>query len=199
MLVHMKYMLPASFLATLLLAALCLVAQPRIGIQVGLGLSMPRVTQVQNPGYEWSAESKSGFVFGVFSQFPLAKNLIFRPALQFANKGYRERQDGQSFSIPAQHGYFELPLSFVYASRPDGNGLLLGGGPTVGFTSNSDYQYRPVKSLDAGAHILLGYQTPLGFSANLSYTHGFVNVSAFPDQTPDMKNRFAAFTIGYLF
>lgn len=199
MLVHMKYMLPASFMATLLLAALCMAAQPRIGVQVGVGLSMPRITPMQNPGYEWSAENKSGFVGGIFSQFPLTKNLIFRPALQFANKGFRERQAGQSYRIPVHLGYFELPLSFVYTSLPDGNGFLLGGGPTIGFSSDRDYQYIPTKSLDAGAHILLGYQTPLGFSANLTYTHGFVNVSASPDRAPDMKNRFAALTVGYLF
>lgn len=166
---------------------------------MGAGLSMPQITTVQSPGYEWSAENKSGFVGGIFSQFPLTKNLIFRPAIQFANKGFRENQPGQSYRIHVQHGYFEIPLSFVYASLPEGNGFLFGGGPTIGFGSDREYQYIPTKSIDAGAHILLGYQMPLGFSANLTYTHGFVNVSEFADRAAVIKNRFAALTVGYLF
>lgn len=138
---------------------------------------------------------------GIFGQIPLKKNWVFRPVLQFVNKGYREQYSDQyyAYRTPVPLRYFEVPLSFVYTTLPNGNGLLLGGGPSVSFSSNRKYQYRPIKSLDAGAHILLGYQTALGFSANLTYTHGFVNVSEFTDQVPVIKNRFAALTVGYLF
>lgn len=197
----MKNFLPLGLIAVLLLSVLLLNAQPRIGIQVGYGLSMSALTLAQEPNFPTSTTSETGFVGGIFGQIPLKKNWVFRPVLQFVNKGYKERYSSQSYaySTPVPLRYFEVPLSFVYTTLPGRNGFLLGGGPTVSFSSDRDYQYRPVKSLDAGAHVLLGFQTPLGFSANLTYTHGFVNVSKFTDQVPVIKNRFAALTVGYLF
>lgn len=196
----MRFLLSGSLFAFLLLLGKAVPAQPHIGIKIGYGLSMPGVTVNQNNDF-WTPENKNGMVFGIFTQVPLQANWLFRPGLQFVSKGLREKSSNPSYSysFPNHFSYLELPLNFVRAARPAGNGFLIGGGPAIGLLLNRNHRAYPLKPLDFGASVLMGYQTEIGFSAALTYTHGFVNVSDNVDRVPMIKNRFAAFTLGYLF
>lgn len=178
-------------------------AQPPVGVKLGLGLTTPTVTLMPNTYSTSSAETNTGLLFGLFTQVSLSSNWILQPALQMAFKGFNERVESNSttnsFTYSHTTTYLELPLNFVHATKPKGRGFQIGAGPVVGLLLNRGAQLYPLKLGDFGVDALVGYQTPIGFSVTLSYTHGLVDVSKNKAYLPEMKNRFAALSVGYLF
>ena len=181
------------------------VAAQRIGARLGLGITSPAVTYQPNPYSELSAESNTGLVLGIFTQATLSSNWVLQPAVQLAFKGYMEKYasnfspNSSRYSSPITITYLELPLDFIYAAGAKGNGFQLGAGPVGGVLLNRDAQLYALKAFDLGANVLAGYQTPIGFSVHLSYTHGFFNAAKGDAFLTKMKNRFTALTVGYLF
>jgi hypothetical protein len=45
----------------------------------------------------------------------------------------------------------------------------------------------------------MGYEIPIGFSLNLNYTHGLVNVSGVREYMPVFRNRSFGIAVGYTF
>jgi hypothetical protein len=166
-------------------------AQPPIGVKVGAGLATAAFETISNSYYtEVSAKSKVGLVLGVFTQFPVKGLWVFQPGVQYAFKGYRlyhRSVYNPEFTSREVLPYLEAPLNFLHASRPNGNGFLIGGGPVVGLLVARGY--RSSNAVDVGLNLKTGYRVPVGFSLNLDYTYGLTN----------LKNRFLALTVGYLF
>jgi hypothetical protein len=166
-------------------------AQPPIGVKLGAGLATAHFETISNSYYaEVSAKSKVGLMFGVFTQLPVKSLWVFQPGVQYAFKGYRlYRRSVDNFEFTSREvlPYLEAPLNFLHASRPNGTGFLIGGGPVVGLLVARGY--RSSNPVDVGLNLKTGYRIPVGFSLNLDYTYGFSN----------LKNRFLALTVGYLF
>lgn len=185
------------------LFAMTTMAQPPVGVKLGLGLTTPTVSLMPNPYSTTSAETNTGLLFGLFTQVSLPSNWILQPALQMAFKGFNERVESNSttnsFTYSHTITYLELPLNLIHATKPKGRGFQIGAGPVVGLLLNRGAQLYPLKLADFGVDALIGYQTPIGFSISLSYTHGLVDVSENKTFLPEMKNRFAALSVGYLF
>ena len=179
-------------------------AQPRIGLKLGVGFSMPIATYKPNTyGTTTRDGSATGFVWGAFVQVPLNRQLSLQPSLQFSNKGIREKHtaasNGYTSTYTVSSTYLEVPLNIIHSFKEKHNGFLIGAGPVISFLRNGRGGRYPLKSTDIGASFLMGYQLPIGFSMNLSYTHGFTNVSADGYSLSELKNRYASFYIGYLF
>jgi hypothetical protein len=147
-------------------------------------------------------ESKPGAIVGMFVHLPLKNHWLFVPAVQLSSKGFKERHIsplyGYNFTSNSVLNYLELPLTFLHTSRKDGSGFQAGGGPVVGLLL-SDFHNYLVKNWDVGLNGQLGYQTPIGFSAQLGFTFGLVNVGQSYSSVPTIRNRFLALTIGYMF
>jgi hypothetical protein len=178
-------------------------AQPPVGVKLGLGLTAPAVSLMPNSYSTSSAETNTGLLFGLFTQVSLPSNWILQPALQMAFKGFNERVGSNSttnsFTYSHTITYLELPLNLVHATKPKGSGFQIGAGPVVGLLLNRGAQLYPLKLADFGVDALVGYQAPIGFSVSFSYTHGLVDISKNKAFLPEMKNRFAALSVGYLF
>lgn len=195
------------FLPLFLFWSVAIAAQPHIGLKAGVGWSSPQLSfEPANPyGTSTADGGRAGIVLGLFTQLPLQAHWQFQPAFQLVHKGYNEKHTYQfgsstdSYTIGNSNTYFELPLNVVYASKTGGSGLQVGAGPVISFLSGRSYQAYGIKKLDAGVDVFVGYQTEIGFSAQLSYTHGFANAVEPGGGLSRLKNRFAAFTVGYLF
>src|SRR5580765_4027492 len=78
------------------------------------------------------AESKDntnylfGLSVGVTADLPLGKNFSFQPALQFLQKGGREKSDFNDETITIKLNYLDLPLNFLYRA-PGTNGHFVVG------------------------------------------------------------------------
>jgi hypothetical protein len=200
----MRLSLPSGLLLFFTAFASSIKAQTQVGIKLGLGLSMATVTSISRPNTTRSFRSSAGFVAGAFLQVPLKGHWSLQPGLQFSRKGINEdytyRSNNTSYSYSTSDGvtYLELPLNIIHSFKEKHSGFFIGAGPVISFSKNSN-QYSGFKSTDVGADVLLGYQTPIGFSINLSYTHGFTNAAAGIYAFSEWRNRFAALTVGYLF
>lgn len=193
------------------LALVCLLglqkaeAQPPIGIKLGAGRSMSAVGLRTGTYETWTPKNKTGVVVGLFTHLPLRDGWLFQPGLQYVSKGYGEHyfRNGPDFYydfvINARLPYIEAPLNVLYATRPDGNGFLLGGGPAVGFVQGQGRRYGGIKTIDAGVNLVAAYKVPIGFSVNLTYTYGLMNGSRQGYYVQKLKNRFLALTACYLF
>jgi hypothetical protein len=94
----------------------------------------------------------------------------------------------------------ELNLNLLKKFGTKERFLFLGGGPS--FSLNTD-NYSSMNKTDAGINLLAGYQSPIGFSAELSFNKGFGKHSDNLEYyTPGQKSVSAsciAFSVGYIF
>ena len=199
----MRNYLFCSFLLFCLCCSTNVWTQSSFGIKLGMGLSTPSITVMPDTYDSWLPESRFGAVFGVFAQVPLRGEWVFLPAVQFSSKGFKERHasttSNYNFTLANPYFYLDIPLNFVHTSSAKGNGFQLGGGPVLSYLLNNRYRSHAAKSVDFGVNGLLGYQTPIGFSVQMNYTFGFANAGDKAYHVTNLKNRFAALTIGYLF
>ena len=137
-----------------------------------------------------------GFSAGVTADLPLGKNFSFQPALQFLQKGGREKSDffGNDATITIRLNYLDLPLNFLYRAPGTNGHFVVGLGPSVSvglsgkdkisssdgteeedihFGSGSDH----LKAFELGGNILMGYEWKSGFSVQANYNHGLSNNS----------------------
>lgn len=188
------------FLFSLLLLSLkAIKAQPPVGIRIGASTSHPSISYDPTVGSRLTPVSRTGLVFGVYTEFPVSAAWLVQPALQIAAKGYRERQEGSLYAAPAKFSYLEAPVNFIYSSQSGGIGFQAGGGPVISFLLERDYQTESLKTLDIGGNVLLGYKVPIGFSLHLQYTYGLLNASEGVSPLSGLKNRVLFLTAGYLF
>jgi hypothetical protein len=168
-----------------------------------------------------SAESVSattgthtGFTIGLVSSLPIAKDLSFRPQLNFVQKGGKTSSDGSSDHVTLN--YIELPLNFVF-NTPNPRGMFfIGAGPSLsmglsgkdkwedGTGSGSDdikfgnSEDDDFKSFEAGINILAGYQFAPGFFVSANYNAGLSNITA-GGSDPKTHNQYFGIGIGYMF
>ncbi len=179
-------------IALLLFFSLHIYSQPvkvRPGLKAGLSFTEVKIKPPSNyPG----DNRRTGLIGGGFINIYLDKKLFLQPAAIFVRKGGRNYS---SFSM----SYLEIPLCILYKSGREKGGLFFGGGLSPAFNiSRNDYGYQEdVKKFDFGINASAGYLFPIGFSMNLGYTIGILNVSG--DEAYTMHNRYFALTAGYEF
>jgi hypothetical protein len=179
-------------------------AQSSVGLKLGMGWSMPRVTYSSGSPYGSSSSSsgRNGIVAGIISQLPLGAGWWMKPSAQFTWKGFYEAfttYPGYGVRAGNTMNYLEVPLNVVYTSGVKGSGFQAGGGPVFSHLLNSNFRDYALKRTDIGINLLTGYQLPIGFSFNLSYTHGLGDVVKNRTNYSSLKNRFLALTVSYLF
>jgi hypothetical protein len=171
------------------------------GIKAGMAIANCQVkynTSVM-PGNE-EPKSKLGFMGGAFATIRLNEKICFQPELLLVGKGMKE--NNQSYLYRTDLTYLELPLNMLYKPAASKGSFFVGGGPAPAIYIGENifyagYQY--FKKFDFGINILTGYELPIGFSINLHYTHGLLNISENKTDLPLTRNRCFGLSVGYSF
>lgn len=187
----------------------------QIGVQVGGTFASFKVEDKTTSSANQTSDSKIGFTLGVFTNVPLSTNFIFRPELNYTQKGGKVEGTFGTTSIENKLtlNYLELPLNFIYKAT---GGFFVGAGPALGYgiggkaktksgsTSSdekikfgSDENEDDLKAMEFAGNLLAGYQMENGITLTVLYNMGFSNLSHDPDQT--FKNRYFGIKIGKIF
>lgn len=115
-------------------------AQVRFGAQAGINAAS--VTAKFTSGSTTTTEkydTKIGLTLGVVAEVPIATSLVFRPELNFIQKGgkFSESQTifGTTISTESKitNNYLELPLNLAYKFEAGSGNVFIGAGPSIGF------------------------------------------------------------------
>ena len=179
-------------------------------------------------GFAWANEiAKRGYVVLVSDAFHFASrrvmmvdvpvkksNFSFQPTVQYAQKGMVTSKTNDTKNYVGLR-YAELLLNLVYNGKGAGH-VFAGIGPAIamplpskkvvktdalkaetslvfGKEAIADY-----KSLDYGAHLMLGYVCRKGYFLSLNYTLGMRNILPGENPTDDLKNGSFALKLGVL-
>lgn len=127
-------------------------AQAAFGIQVGgvLANLEEKVTSPGQPDFEPDNTGNFGFLVGGVAEVPLTDMILFRPELNFIQKGAEsdinqtETSGGFTTTVVAKGkrtlNFIELPLNFVYNANPEMGGFYFGLGPYVAYGISGDYE-----------------------------------------------------------
>jgi hypothetical protein len=169
----------------------------RFGIKAGISLANQKI-EFDPPVTSDESQIKLGFLAGIFMQTPLGKTVSFQPELLLIGKGVKS----QYYSSRTSLTYLELPLNLLYKRSSAKGSFFIGGGPAPSiYVGESVFYsgYQGFKKFDFGLNILVGYELPIGFSINLHYTHGLINITYDKTNVPVVKNRCIGLSVGYTF
>lgn len=171
--------------------------------------------KVKVDGEDESSDSKAGFTAGVLIDIPAGKNFSFQPALNFVQKGTKEKQGSEKITLSMNA--IEVPLNLLYNSNGEAGNFFIGAGPSLGFNISGKLKYDDgedtfkedveigndpdndfIKGLDLGANVLAGYQFPNGLFISANYNLGLNNL--FPGGSDDgtLKSRYFGFKLGWM-
>jgi hypothetical protein len=173
----------------------------RFGIKAGVAIANAKVkyNTITMPGNS-KPTSKLGAIAGVFARMALSKTACFQPELLMIGKGMKEKN--QYYPYRTDLTYLELPLNLLYKPSAPKGSFFIGGGPAPAYYIGDNVFYsgnNRFKKFDVGINILTGYELPVGFSINLHYTYGLLNISRNKTDIPVTKNRCFGLSLGYIF
>ncbi|MDB5199656.1 MAG: PorT family protein [Chitinophagaceae bacterium] len=180
----------------------------QIGITAGVTVATLKLKE-NIPGI--SIDSKVGFTLGVFTHIPLSTNFIFRPGLNFTQKG--AKLSDASDEIKTTLNYLELPLDFIYKTN---GGFFVGVGPSLAYLLSGKSKYSDgspdyklqigsdennddIKPFEFSGNLLAGYELSNGIFFSVNYNLGFSNLSPSSSSSDDYKNGYFGIKVGKKF
>lgn len=164
------------------------------GVKAGIAFSNIKLvdaTQYPDP----KPKGKVGFIVGVFSSIPISDHFHFRPEVNFIEKGYIVNK-----TYPEPLPYLDFPLNLLLRFKAGKGHYYIGTGPEIGVSLKRNYLYNePPTNVDIGINGLVGYQSAIGFSFDLNYTHGFSKIESPGSFDQKFTNRYFGITLGYSF
>jgi hypothetical protein len=204
----------------MVIATISISSFAQIGVQAGATIASSKYEDKTAGGLNITSDSKVGFTAGVFTEVPLTTNFIFRPALNYTQKGAKVDYSSGSYKVTGKstYNYVELPLDIIYKAA---GGFFVGLGPTlsygIGGKEKSTVSGSPLpgqngtteekvkfgndkvedhyKPFEFSGNFLAGYQLASGLFIMLNYNMGFSNISLDPDNE-SVKNRYIGIRIG---
>lgn len=170
-------------------------------------------------GNNESGNSKAGFTAGVLLDIPVGKYFSFQPALNFVQKGMKEKQSilGYTLKYKMNINEIEVPLNFLYNSRGKNVNLFIGAGPSIAFALNGKFDFSDgtesksenvkfgsgdedmMKGIDIGANFITGISLNNGIMVSFNYNAGLNNL--FPGGNADdgsLKSHYFGIKLGYM-
>lgn len=172
----------------------------KVKFEIKLGAAFAK-SKIEYTGtdYPYNFNMKTGLVFGGYADFLVSKNIVFQPGLLYVRKGANVANQ-YSYNEPLYFNYLEIPLNILYRPPSKKGMYFFGVGLSPALRLNNSYNYgNPLKTFDLGINILAGYQFPIGFSINLNYTYGILNVSENKEYISTIQNKYFSLTVGYEF
>ncbi|MEQ1798144.1 MAG: outer membrane beta-barrel protein [Lacibacter sp.] len=174
------------------------------GIKTGMGMSNIRPSSyTDTSGDTYHFKTKTSVAGGLRLFVPIGKNIVFLPEMVLIIKGARESYNNTNYDYsyvsPVNLFYIEIPLNINYRIPTRSGQFLIGGGPmpAMKFLDTDGPMSTQVKSFDMGLNLISCYQFPIGFSVEVNYNLGLMNVSNRPERT--LKNSGFCISVGYAF
>lgn len=175
------------------------------GLKGGFGLANISGSGTDDYGGTFSYNSRASVFSGLRLFVPIGENCLFIPEMILTLKGAKEKRsqpanspDYYEYSYALNMFYVELPLNVTYRKATKAGQFFAGGGPSPAININDNGPaYSSAKSFDLGINFLTGYQFPIGFSLELNYTQGLINISG--NSKGNFKNSNLGFSLGYAF
>ncbi len=171
----------------------------KFGIKIGVAFAKSKLEYPDNSLYKF--QTKSGLIAGGYADFGINKNVTFQSALLYVRKGVIEGTQSYQYNYRSGklYNYLEIPVNILYSSPAKKGNYFIGGGLSPAIKLNNYLYGDELKSFDLGVNLLAGYKFPIGFSINLGYTHGLLNVSGFKDYISKIQNKYFSIIAGYEF
>ena len=169
----------------------------KFGIKLGAVFAKSKI-EYTGTDYPYNFNMKTGLSIGGYADFLVSKNFVFQPALLYVRKGAKVT-GLYSYNEPLYFNYFEIPLNILYRPAAKKGMYFFGIGLSPAIRLNYYYNGSQLKSFDLGINALAGYQFPIGFSINLNYTYGIMNVSENKEFISTIQNKYFSLTVGYEF
>ncbi len=160
----------------------------KFGVKAGVAFAALKQDYVDNSSSSNSV-MKPGLIFGGFANIAISKSIFFQPSILYVSKRY---------DYYNRNHYLEIPLNILYKAQTKRGIFLTGGGVSPAFILNN-YYGNQIKQFDLGVNVLVGYQLPIGFSINLGYTYGLLNLSSNKSYISKIQNKYFSLTAGYEF
>ncbi|WP_194774178.1 porin family protein [Pararhodonellum marinum] len=135
-----------------------------------------------------------GYHFGVYGNFAVSESFSFEPGLQFASKGASADEGlGPGVTASIRNGYLDIPLLLKFQVAEQ---FFLFFGPQPSFLLASAFEIKDGnnnitisgseaknlwKDFDFAGVVGFGSNFGDGFNIQLSYEHGFANISDISD------------------
>jgi hypothetical protein len=168
------------------------------------GINFQNITGKDEDGEKLKNDILAGFNIGLTAAIPVAPDFYFQPGLLFTTKGATNEEIflGQTYKTKMNISYIEMPLNLLYKPVLGKGHMLLGFGPYVALGVNgketlegngvdesrkvkfkstvtaadpNDVAY--LKSIDAGANLLAGYEFSNAFSFQLNFQLGLTRIN----------------------
>jgi opacity protein-like surface antigen len=183
----------------------------RGGVKAGLNIASIRGADVEaEEVFDMPADSKLGFVGGVFVVFNLSTNIAIQAEALYSSKGAQASIPGD-WEITASADYLEIPILAKYIITTKGSVKpFFFAGPALalklaskvkavddGMTYEGDLE--GIKSTDVGIAIGGGLEIGKNLTADIRYTLGLTKVIEIEGVVYDVKNGALSVMIGYCF
>jgi Outer membrane protein beta-barrel domain len=194
------------------------------------GVNFQNINGKDDNGDKLENDMLTGFNVGINAEIPVGTDFYFQPGLLYSIKGAKSKDvvPGQTINGKIKIGYIELPLNLIYKPLLGNGHLLLGFGPYValgingkatytggGINESSDIKFQNtvnpndpdnfvyLRSIDAGANFLAGYEFSNKLSFQLNAQLGLTKINpeyegVSNDETA-AKNTGFGFSLGFRF
>jgi hypothetical protein len=165
-----------------------------------------------------NADSKTGATAGVLADVSTSKHFSFQPALNFVQKGTKNKEPFNNVTERTTLGIncIEMPLNFLYKAGGNSGNFFIGAGPSLAFALSGKLKFKDntnsasedikfgsvdddvMKVLDLGANFTTGYCFRSGLMLSANYNKGLNNL--FPHGSDDgkLKSSYFGIRLGYL-
>ena len=135
------------FSGAIIIAAISVNAQNRIGLQTGANFGTVRT---KDGSVESTSKAKVGFILGAVADVDFGNSISFRPELNFIQKGGKEEitETNSGFTKTEKQdlklSYIQLVPNFVYNFPAGSNKLFFGVGPEFGIGIGGKNKYEKI-------------------------------------------------------
>ena len=122
-------------------------AQLVFGVHAGINYADVKTGYKEYQYSKTSTKKKPGIVIGLLAELPVSKKVIFRPEINFIQKGvkmtFMNAEFGPVEIKSREHtlSFIEMPLSFMYRLLWSKGTFYIGGGPSVAFGLGGQNKY----------------------------------------------------------
>jgi len=208
-----KYLLLTS-ISFLLMHTMLSAQNARLGFSGGVTLAN---LYAKVDGESDNLDSKIGGTFGVFVDVPVAEHLSFQPALNFVQKGGKDKTEEGGFTekVRINLNYIEVPLNLLYNSNGSKGNFFIGAGPSfaMGISGKLKYTFEDesesakvhfgngedddFRGFDFGGNFITGFRTKGGFQFAVNYNYGFSNLFI-EGGDGSLRNSYIGIRLGFL-
>jgi hypothetical protein len=174
------------------------------GVKGGLTMATLSTDDETNPDLKY----RFGFIAGGFYTWPIGERFEVQPEALFSQQGASVSEQGVDATIKLD--YVTVPILARYRFAPRGHGLVVYGGPSIGFKVSAKATAKfgsediktdisdDIETIDAGIAAGAAYESGR-MSIEGRYTFGLTDIGKVPDESGKTKHRVIGILVGVRF